>query len=226
MSVDDAIRNLTEKGDIACRSAIYEEISRELTYLGLNLAFFVFSTSGNSSCARTLDGSTSSCPALTLYLKYDVDFQQTGIDPHLGNWDDEWAQTRPIRDAVNAILRHHGFGNDYVSDHTFIFVHTLETLAFREIGRQCKGTVKKFVCDAAPGVVITHVFWNGHQYDVIVRDKADYKRVKHDVKAKVSKALAGILAAADDRRHCQCYNAVVKFGYTGMNLFPLFRDDR
>lgn len=42
MSVDDVIRDATSKSDIALGSDLYEEIARELTDIGLNLAFFVF----------------------------------------------------------------------------------------------------------------------------------------------------------------------------------------
>lgn len=225
MSVDDVIRDVTNKSDIAIGSDVYAEITRELTGIGLNLAFFVFTTSEHSSAARTLDGKTATHPILTVYLKYDVDFQQTGIDPHHGNWGDKWAQTRTVRDALNAVLQRHGFDNGYVSDHAFIFVYTLEELVFREIGRECKNAVQEFICDEVPGVVVSRVFWNGQQYDVIMGNKTDYKRIKRNVKVKASKALPRILAAADIDAHCQSYKAVIEFGYSGMNLFHLTRED-
>jgi len=225
MSVDDTIRNLTDKSDIAFRSDVFEEVSRELIDTGLNLAFFVFATSGHSSCARTVDGDTVSCPVLTLYLKYDADFWETGIDPHQGNWDDKWAQTRTIRNAVNTILLRHGFANDFVSDHTFVFLQTLEELAFVHVGRECKEAVKKLVCAEAPDVAVANVFWNGRQFDVILHDKGDYKRVKRNVKAKIAKELPKLLATADVSNYCQSYSATIEFGYTGMNLTNLIRED-
>lgn len=225
MSVEDIIRNLTDESDIAFRSDVFEEISRELIDTGLNLSFFVFSTSGHSSCKRTVDSGTVSCPVLTLYLKYDADFLETGIDPHQGNWDDKWAQTRTVRDSVNTILLRHGFANDFVSEHTFVFLRTLEELAFVHVGRECKQAVKKLVCAEVPGITVTNVFWNGRQFDIILHDKSDYKRVKRNVKAKIANELPKLLAKADVSSYCQSYSATFEFGYTGMNLANLIRED-
>ncbi|MFO0820817.1 MAG: hypothetical protein U1A77_22910 [Pirellulales bacterium] len=225
MSEDDIIRKATNDSDIAFGSDLYTDIGRELTEIGINFAFFVFATSEHSSCVRTLDGQTASCPVFTLYLKYDADFELTGIDPRNGNWDDKWPQTRTIRDAVNAILQRHGFGNHYVSDHTFIFVRTLEELAFIQLGCECKEAVQKLVCAEAPGISVTDVFWNGRQFDVILGEKADYKRMNRCVKAKLAKALPKLLSNADTSRNCQSYKATIKFGHTGMNLARLIRED-
>ena len=160
-----------------------------------------------------------------MLFRSDADFERTGIDPRNGNWDDKWPQTRTIRDAVNAILQRHGFGNHYVSDHTFIFVRTLEELAFIQLGRECKEAVQKLVCAEATGIAVAGVFWNGRQFDVILGEKADYKRVNRSVKAKLAKALPKLLSNADTSRNCQSYNATIKFGYTGMNLACLIRED-
>lgn len=225
MSVVDRICAVRNQSAIRFGSDLYSEISRELIDIGLNLAFFVFTTRADSSCARTLDGKIATCPVLVLYLKFKVDFQQTRIDPHFGNWDDKWEKTRLVRDTVNAILRRHGLESDYVSEHTFIFVQTLEELAFREIGRECKDAVQRFICSEAPGVVVSRVLWNGHQYHVIMRDKADCKRVKGKVADKVTKAIPEILAAADKDGFCQDHEAIVRFGDSGMNLFHLIRED-
>lgn len=134
---------------------------------------------------------------LTLYLKYDADSRETGIDPHHGNWGDEWKHTRTIRDGLNSILRRNGFDNTYVSEHTVILVRTLEDLVFRQIGQQCTDEIKKLVCAEAPGVHVDGVYWDGTEYYVLMRDKADYKRVKRNVKANVTKALPKLLANAD-----------------------------
>ena len=224
-SLDKAIRDLIDESDIASHSNVYEEVVHELTDIGLNLAFFVFETSERSSCARTLNGNTVTCPVLELYLKYDRDFRETGIDRHQGNWDDKWVRTRTVRDAFNTVLSRHGYGEGFVSGHTFVFVRTLEELVFHHIGRECKNAVRQLICAEAPGVEIAHVFWNGAQYDVIMRDKADYKRVKRKVKSKVAKALPKLLAKADKGGHCQAYNVTIEFGHTGMNFLPLMRND-
>ena len=216
MSVDDMIRDVTKESDIAYGSNLYQEIARRLIDFGLNLAFFAFTTSEHSSCARTLDGDIVSCPVLKLYLRYNADFQQTGIDPHHGNWDDRWAQTRTIRDALNATLHGHGRDNDYVSDHTFIFVQTLEELAFQQLGQECVDRIKELVITEAPGVHVDGVYWDGAHYYVLMRDKADYRRVKRNVKETVTKALPKILANADTDGYCQDYKTTIEFGYDGV----------
>jgi hypothetical protein len=224
--LEKAIRDLTDESDIAFNGDVYQEIARGLTNIGLNLAFFVFKSSDHSHVARALeDGRTASFPSVTLYLKYDEDLRQTGIDRHRGNWDDEWGQTDRVRDAINVVLQRHNYGSDYVSERTFVFVATLEEIAFRDIGRECKNQVRDLVCAEAPGVDVTHVFWNGHQYYVIMRDKRDYQRVSPKVKDKIAKALPELLAASDTSGYCQAYKPTIEFGHTGMNLFTLMRDD-
>ncbi|QDU94685.1 hypothetical protein [Lignipirellula cremea] len=216
MSVDDMIRDHTKESDIAYGSNLYQEVARRMTDVGLNLAFFAFTTSERSSCARTLDDDTASCPVLTLYLRYNAYFQQTGIDPHHGNWDDKWAQTRTVRDALNVILQRHGLDNDYVSDHTFIFVRTLEELAFRQLGQKCADGIKQLVIAEAPGVHVDGVYWDGAEYYVLMPDKADYKRVKRNVKANITKTAPKLLANADTDGYCQDYKTTIEFGYGGV----------
>jgi hypothetical protein len=80
MSVDDIIRDVADESDIAFSSDLYQEVACELSDIGLNLAFFVFTSRKHSSCARTLNGETESYPVITLYLRYDADLQQTGIE--------------------------------------------------------------------------------------------------------------------------------------------------
>jgi len=225
MSVEEAIRSVITKSEIAFGSTLYGEIYSALTDIGLNLAFFVFETSRRSSCARTLDGRTVSCPVLSLYLKYDGDFRQTGIDPHGGNWDDQWAQTRTIRAALNAILQRHGLGNTFLSDHTFVFVRTREELAFQRIGRDCKSAVQQLISAEAAGVSIDSIYWNGDQYDVLLRDKSHYDLVQGDVKTKVAQALPQLLAGVDEHHFCQTYDATIEFHYPGPHLPQLYRDD-
>lgn len=220
--VDEAIHELTDKSDIAFQSNIYEEIKDKLTNIGLKLAFFIFKTREHSFCSRDLDGNHVSCPVLTLYLNYDADFRQTGIDRHNGNWDDKWAQTRTIRNALNEMLERYGFDNDFVSDDTLIFVQTREQIAFRQIGEDFTDEIKKLVCAEAAGVNVEGVYWNGTGYYVVMKDKADYKRVKKSVKAKVTKTLPKLLANADKGGYCQEYATNIEFGYGGcppMNFF-------
>ena len=59
MSVDDIIRDAADESDIAFSSDLYQEVARELSDVGLNLAFFVFTSREHSSCARTLNGEKS-----------------------------------------------------------------------------------------------------------------------------------------------------------------------
>jgi hypothetical protein len=213
--------------DLACHRDVYEEIARGLNRLGLNLAFFTFKCSSNSHAARTLeDGRTLSFPILKLYLKYDRDFRDTGIDHHLGNWGDEWAQTVPVRNALNMALNRHKRIEGYVSDRTFVFVDTRERIALLEIGKQCKPAVQDLICSLAPGVEVSRIFWTAErQYHAIMKDKGSYTRVKRGVKAKIEKALPQVLAKADVDAYCQNYSATIKFGFGEMNLMRLIRED-
>ena len=68
MCVEDKIRDFTNKSDILFGSDLYAEISHELTDVGINLAFFVFTTSENSSCARTLEGEPAAYPVVAEYI--------------------------------------------------------------------------------------------------------------------------------------------------------------
>jgi hypothetical protein len=225
-SVERAITKLTDDSDIEYRSTVYEAISQFLTQLGLNLAFFTFTTRTRSSCARKLTtGEHIRCPVLTIYLKYKADFRQTGIDPKDGNWSDKWKHTRVVVNAINDILGRHGYGDEYVSDHTFAFVRSREELAFREIGRECKTAVKELISAEAPGVQISHIFWSGIRYDVVMQNTADYKRVRRQMKTRIEHALPRLFAEVDGNGYCQSYNAKIVFGHVGMNLFHLMRED-
>ena len=78
----------------------------------------------------------------------------------------------------------------------------------------------------APGVKVSHIFWTTERkYHIIMRDKRDYKRVKRAVKNRITKALPGVLANADPNGHCQTYEATIEFGYEGMNIYDLMRED-
>lgn len=225
MSVEHLVSTLTDGSDLKFASPVYDELCHELVELGLNLAFVVFTSREHSSCSRTLHDGNEPCPVLVVYLKHVADFQQTQIDPLRGNWGDEWSQTQDVRNTLNAVLKRHACENNDISEQTLIFVDTLEEIAFREIGRECKAAVQQLVCDESPGVTVSRVFWNGHQYDVIMSSPAEYKRVRRGVKTKVAKKIPELLAAADKQGYCQNYEATVEFGFLGMNLFHLTRDD-
>jgi hypothetical protein len=213
--MDEMIRDITKESDIAYGSNLYLDVARRLTDIGLNLALFAFTTSEHSSCARRLNEATVTCPVLTIYLRYNADFQQTGIDPHHGNWDDKWAETRSVRDTLNATLQSHGLDNDYVSDHTFIFVRALEELAFRRLGQECADGLKELVISEVPGVHVDGVYWDGAEYYVLMRDKAGYKRVKRNAE-NLTKAVLKLLANADTNGYCQDYKTTIAFGHGGV----------
>jgi len=225
-SLEQVIRESAGEGDIPFGGEVYQDVARNLIDMGVNLAFFVFESSSSSAAARTLrSGEIVRCPSLTLYVKFDDDLRQTGIDPHRGNWDDQWNQTPAVRQALNSVLERHHFGSEFVSANTFVFVESREALAFRHIGSRCKSAVRDLVSALAPGVEVAHVFWNGSKYDVILRQKNDIRRVRGTVESEVSRALPRVLAAADEGRLCTNYRAAVEFGHIGMNLFHLERED-
>ena len=159
--MDSEIRALKCDSDISVDGDAYAAILAGLRGMDLNVAFFVFRNSSNSIAARTLqEGGTQTCPSLTLYLQHNEDVCKTGIDPHRGNWDDEWEQTVFVRDSVNSVLRQHDYGPDYVSEGTFVFLDTLERIVFDHIGRASKAAVHDLVCCETGGVKPAHVFWS------------------------------------------------------------------
>lgn len=213
-SIGETIRDLAAESDIAIESDIYAEIYRELTQLGLNLAGFVFQACRNSQCARQFEGTHVTCPVLTLYLRFESDFVRTGIDPQRGNWDDQWPLTRTIRDLLNSILWRHGFGEAFVSTHTFIFARTLEAAVFSQIARESDDEIKKMVCAELSGANVEAVYWCGRTIYLLMRDKADYRRGKRNAD-KLAKAISKLLATADKDSCCQDYSVSIEFGYDG-----------
>lgn len=216
MNEHDIIKDATIGSDIAFGTEVYHEVARQLIGEGLNLAFFVFFNSERSSVARTLDGGATACPLLTLYLRYDADVLGTGIDPHSGNWDDKWPPTKTVRDVLNATLLRHGFNAGYVAENTFVFVRSLEKLAFDRIGRSSVGSVRRVLATAFPSVGVDGVYWNNGGYFVLLASKADYKLVKRGFEAKVAKEVSKLLAHADNDCCCRTYSATFEFGYDGM----------
>jgi hypothetical protein len=225
-SQDSLIREHAAKSDIAFRSQVYNEIAHELTSLGLNLAFFVFESSQHSHAARkAADGSHLSCPVVKIYFKYDEDFKETRINAHQGNWDDKWEMTIPIRNAINKVLNRNELGSGFISEQTFVFVQSFEEIAFRRIGRDCKGQVWTLVAAEVPGAAVTQVFWNGKRFDAIFQDKKTCKWATRHAKKTIDAALPGLFQKFDTDRCCKSYPVTIEFGHEGMNLFPLIHAD-
>lgn len=226
-TMDEIVGKASRQSQIEVGSEVYREIFSGLTGLNLNLAFFAFSSSAKSHAARMVkDGHPMPCAALTLYLRYEEDCRQNGVDAQMGNWNDAWVMTGEIRNVLNTAYRRYEITKEFASDHTFVFVDTLERIAFLQIGRQCKAAVSDLVSARAPGVEVSRVFWtSGRQFHVMMKDKTDYKRVKRAVATEVTKALPKILKDADVDGCCQSYDTQIEFGYLGMNDFHLVRED-
>ena len=225
MSVDSVIRDLTSKSDLPLASGPYAEIANAFTRQGIDFAFFVFTSRANSSCARTVSGVTTCQPTLEVYLKYNAELLATGVDPNDSNWSDKWAHTTTARNAANQVLRREGFGDDFVSEHTFIFLRSLERVAFQHIGCECREAVQDFIRTEAPGATVSRVFWNGREYFAVMSDKDGYRRAKRAVKAKAASVLRRILSDADPGSYCKSYDADLAFGVSGMDLFHVMRED-
>jgi hypothetical protein len=229
-SLDSEIRALKCDSDIGTDEDAYAEILACLSRMDLNLAFFVFHNSAHSSSARRVEGGgTETCPTVTLYLKYNDDFRKTGVDPHQGNWSDEWEQTDSVRDAVNSVLRQHNYGPDYISDGTFVFVDTQERIAFDHIGRASKIAMHELVRRETGGSKPSHVFWSSDGvYHIVMKNKRAYRRLTDSVKGCIAKAVPDILAKADTEGHCRDYSTRVESAFEGMeglNLAGLARED-
>ena len=229
-SLDSEIGALKNGSDISFDEDAYAEMLAHLRRMGLNLAFFVFHNRAHSSSARRVEGGgAETFPTLTLYLKHNEDFRKTGVDPHRGNWDDEWEQTESVRDAVNSVLRQHGYSPDYVSGGTFVFLDTVERIAFDHIGRASKIAVHELVRRETGGTKPSHVFWSSDSvYHIVMKNKRGYRRLTDSVKDRIANAIPEILAKADERGYCKEYDTRVEFAYEGMKgleLFGLARED-
>lgn len=210
-SPDEMIRNYLNESEISVDSDVYKDLFAHLSEMGLNLAFLTFNSSRTSHCGRKMPDETSiTCPVLNLYLKYDSDFQQTGIDPHSGNWGDAWSETLAVRDVLNGVLNRHDFSSSFLSEHTFIFFRfTREEIAFRQIGRFCKPDVKGLILAELPNVTVDHIYWIEKEYTVLLREKAQCKRVTDRIKSKIEKAMPSILAKADVKGYCMSYDVTI-----------------
>lgn len=228
-SLNGTIGDLMRASDIAATESIYAEIVERLVDMGLNLAFFVFKNSAHSSAARTLeDGSIKSVPSIMLFLRYDEDYRQIGIDPQQGNWRDGWVHTDTVRKSINVILEKHRYGDDYVSDRTYVFLTSLEGIAFYQIGSASKDAIHTLVSHEVH-LEPKYICWSsGREYHIIMRNKKDYQRVNETMKQQILKAVPDILAAADTGRYCQNYQVEIAWAYVGMkglNLYGLSRED-
>lgn len=214
-TVGDRIRGIAAESEIAIDSDLYAEIFRELVGMGVNLACFVFRTSLRSACARQLNGTRATCPVLTLFLRFDVDFVRTGIDRHQGNWDDKWALTQPIRDLLNAILRRRGFSDEFISEHTFIFARTLEEVVFGKITAESRNEIKKLVREVVPDANVDAVYWNERTAYLLMHDKTDCRQAKRKA-PRLVKAISQFVADADKDACCQDYSVEIEFGFGGV----------
>jgi len=151
------------------------------------------------------------------------------VDPHRGNWIGEWEQTGAVRDAVNSLLRQHDYGPEYVSDGTFVFLDTVERIAFDHIGRASKIAVHELVRRETGGTKPSHVFWSSDGvYYIVMKNKRGYRRLTDSVKGCIANAVPDILAKADTEGYCRDYSTRVEFEYKGMeglNLAGLARED-
>ena len=227
MVPDDLIRVLADDSDIPLDGDLYREIADSLVAPGLNLSFFTFQTRGHSSCARQGIGT---CPALRIFLRHDADFRATGVSAHRNNWGDEWSLTATVRDALNAIHRARGYDGDYVSDHTFVFLRTLEEQVRHNLGCFCKGALRQAIKEHAPCAQIDRTFdsdrlyWTGESYHVAFRDEAEWKwaeRVKDRIKEDVQRAFA----EADVGQACQSYEFELIFSDPKGAIPMISRDD-
>lgn len=216
------MRERTADSDVPVGSEAYEQIADALIASGLNLAFFTFVTSDHSHCARR--ERKGGCPVLSVYVRYDDDFRATGIDHHRNNWGDDWTHTKTVRATLNAILRRLGYGDRYVSEHTFVFVYALEEFARKRLGRDCKEAVKRVIREHVPNVRLEHLFWNGERYDAIVGDAEERKRAKATT-ARIADGIARALASADTHRACRRYSVEIAFSVPDRNTYGLWRDD-
>lgn len=113
----------SQESDIRAESPAHAEITAMLKRRGLDIFFWTFESTNSSHSSRaTEDGGHETCPTLALYFRREKDMLAQEIDPHFGNWDDDWPLTSSVRSDLNEILDRHGYNAEHVSPRTFIFL--------------------------------------------------------------------------------------------------------
>ncbi|MEM7350116.1 MAG: hypothetical protein AAF657_04865 [Acidobacteriota bacterium] len=229
MSLAAEIRAWLRDSDVDPSSEAYSELMTSLSGLVPGLTLLTFEGRARSSRSRSLEnGQVARFPVITLYLRYDEDRCLAGLDAEQHNWDDSWPGTRSIRERANTILRRHGFPADDISERAFVFVRSLEPIAFNRIGRAAKEQVGRLI-RRQTGLEPSHLFWSSQGiYYAVWKDRSTCRRIGWWARRSIAREVPRLIACLDPDRHCQVHAVRVEYvyiGQKGVSLYGLSRED-
>jgi hypothetical protein len=223
--LQDFIDERLSNSEIPQDSLAYEEIFRELQAIRVPIAFFTFDSPGKSACRmRNGNGNYVSVSCVRLFLRFEKDIDDTGIDRGDGNWSGRWSLTGRVRDLVNGALKRYAFPAGFVSVDALIHLDSLERIALLQIGKDCKRNVKELLEREISSLKISEIFWDGCRFTAAADSSCDVKRIPKRQIAEIRKAVSKILQSADTGRYCQNYAADVVVAGAKANLFHVSRD--
>lgn len=187
-------------------SLVYKRIDSALKVLDVPAERLTFQTTLSSHSGRQMkDGSTVTCPSLSIWLRYDSQFTETSLSKHSGNWGDSWEKTIPIRDALNAILTEFGFDDSYVSLHTFIFVYSFESFAFQALGCLCLDRIQQIVREYVTPLGEVNLFWTGEFWGIAPQREIDLQTLKDLPAHELANRITKVFEEMDHERLCASY---------------------
>lgn len=230
----------SQESDIRAESPAHTEISAMLERHGLDIFFWTFESASSSSSARANEnGGHETCPALTLFFRWEEDLLAQKVEQHSGNWNDDWPLTSAVRANLNQILVRHGYNDKHVSPRTFIFLSwSWEAVVLDCLARTKKDEICRRITDILPTSKIglfrrsnlnpKYVFWqSSRQYYVVFENAAALAKAL-PYKEKLEQAAAEILSSADSERYCSDHNVAMRLTHMQMkelNLWGLARED-
>jgi len=234
-SLERRIVEVKNESDIPIGSPVYEEIKVALAGFELNSAFFVFHNRLHAVGCRppAVDfptrGHPIPVPAISIYLKYDEDYRKMGLNATHGNWLDEWSHSTEVRNVVNSILKRNHYDDDYISNQTFIFFHSLENIVFDTIGRAIKPAVYKLIWAEIKPLMPASLYWHSNRiYYVVMHNFIEVKLIKETAKSKIKESVKKLISNADPEGYCQNYDVIIKYYHLlskDINLMGLARED-
>jgi hypothetical protein len=236
---DEDLRLYRLDSDIAPGTPVHADITAALANLGFDLAGWQFDSAANSHFSRpTPGGGHVVCPVLTLAMR------QASELVSVNNWDDTWSLTRPVRDAVNAVLARHGLTADYQSEQTFVFPVSWEHRSYFRIGAKLKPRVLELLAEFLPRrnpwlaavekqrgtKVYFGSYWGKEagmlgQFNILFPSEAALDEARTCRKELRGRA-CDEMRKADRWGFCTNHAVDVAFYHSGMlNLPPLYRED-
>lgn len=178
------------------------------------------------------DGGHETCPVLSLFFRRESDFLAQRVDPHFGNWRDDWPLTAALRTDLNERLGRHKLGADYISPRTFIFLRSWEDIVIDLLGRRVKPqilrSIREMLADSAEAPQPEYLFWHSSRCYFVVFKNAAHLQVASAYKEQMELAARQILLAADLESYCADYSVEMRLKHLEMEdleMYGMWRED-